>query len=239
MTNIIASTASLWACPSQSERRREPIPPLFPADSCWRALSLAIDGCQVGSAAHLKQYNSCTSHRYVSGEPGTRVNEKYSYDRLGVGLLMANHLSIVLVALVLVACFETPSISDYQTTIQCPGCLTIQVSRVIDGDTFESPAGAVRLFGVDTPEKGNRCFRQATKALRQLAGASVRVAPGPRARDPGGRLLYYVFTGNGNSIDEILVREGLALAWTRDGQHRDALVRLERGARRSGTGCLW
>ncbi len=153
--------------------------------------------------------------------------------------MVANHLSIAIIALVLVACLGTPSISEYQTTIRCPGCLTIPVSRVIDGDTFESPAGTVRLFGVDTPEKGNQCFSQATKALRQLAGSSVRVAPGPRAQDSGGRLLYYVFTGNGNSIDEILVREGLALAWARDGQHRDALVRLERGAQRSGTGCLW
>ncbi len=185
------------------------------------------------------QYNSCTSHRHVSGEPSARVSEKYSYIRLGVGLLVANHISFALIALVLVGCFETPSISEYQTTIRCPGCLTIRVSRVIDGDTFESPSGTVRLFGVDTPEIGKRCFSQATKALRQLAGTSVRVAAGPRARDSGGRLLYYVFTGNGNSIDEILVREGLALAWTRDGQHRDALVRWERGAQRSGTGCLW
>ena len=152
---------------------------------------------------------------------------------------MANHFSIALITLVMVACFGPPSISEYPTTIRCPECLTIPVSKVIDGDTFESLAGTVRLFGVDTPEKGNRCFSQATEALRQLAGNSVRVAPGPRARDPGGRLLYYVFTGNGNSIDEILVREGLALAWTRDGQHRDALVRLERVAQQFGTGCLW
>ena len=99
--------------------------------------------------------------------------------------------------------------------------------------------GKVRLFGVDTPEKGKRCFRQATSGLRQLAGGTVRVESGPRARDPGGRLLYYLYTMRGNSIDEILVREGLAIAWTRDGQHRDALVRLERSAQRSGSGCLW
>ena len=77
------------------------------------------------------------------------------------------------------------------------------------------------------------------KAFMQLAGGTVRVESGPRVRDPGGRLLYYIYTMRGNSIDEILVREGLARAWTRDGQHRDALVRLERSARRSGSGCLW
>ena len=38
------------------------------------------------------------------------------------------------------------------------------------------------------------------------------------------------------SIDATLVREGLARAWTRDGQHRDTLVELERDARGSGAG---
>ena len=51
--------------------------------------------------------------------------------------------------------------------------------------------------------------------------------------------MYYVFTEGGNSIDEILVREGLALAWTRDGQHRDHLIGLEQTARRTAAGCLW
>ena len=143
------------------------------------------------------------------------------------------------VAILLVACSATPSISEYATSLKCPNCPTLTVSRIIDGDTFESPAGKVRLFGVDTPERGERCFRQATGGLRLLAGAAVRVESGPRARDPGGRLLYYVYTMGGNSIGEILVREGLARAWTRDGQHRDTLVRLERRAQRSGSGCLW
>ena len=144
-----------------------------------------------------------------------------------------------LLAIFLAACSSTASISEYATGLKCPDCPTLAVSSVIDGDTFESPAGTVRLFGVDTPERGERCYRQAATGLRQLAGGTVRVESGPRTRDPGGRLLYYVYTMRGNSIDEILVREGLARAWTRDGQHRDALVRLERSAQRSGSGCLW
>ena len=46
-------------------------------------------------------------------------------------------------------------------------------------------------------------------------------------------------TDQGESIDEMLVREGLAEAWTRDGQHRDILVAAEEGARRDRFGCLW
>ena len=97
----------------------------------------------------------------------------------------------------------------------------------------------MRLFGVDTPERGEKCYSQAASALRQLAGRRVRVALGPRAIDPGGRLLFYVFTETGNSIDEMLVQQGLARAWTRDGQYRDQLAGREREARRTGAGCLW
>lgn len=128
---------------------------------------------------------------------------------------------------------------ECQTTLCCQDCRTIGVSRVIDGDTFDSPVGRVRLFGVDTPERGQPCYSQATARLRSLAGGSVRVESGPRDTDPNGRLLFYVYARNGESIDEKLVREGLAQAWTRDGQHRDLLVELERQAQISGSGCLW
>ena len=49
-------------------------------------------------------------------------------------------------------------------------------------------------------------------------------------------MLAYVYTQNGISIDEVLIREGLATAWTRDGQHRDYLVGLEREAQDNGQG---
>ena len=51
-------------------------------------------------------------------------------------------------------------------------------------------------------------------------------------------LLPLVGAGDdGDSIDETLVSEGLAKAWTRDGQHRDLLVGMAQ-ARQSGVGCL-
>jgi endonuclease YncB( thermonuclease family) len=89
---------------------------------------------------------------------------------------------------------------------------------------------------VDTPERGEPCYDEATDRLRELAGDSVRVEFGPRQGDQYGRILYYVYTMEGESIDEMLVREGLAQAWTRDGQHRVALVAAQEGARRDG--CL-
>jgi len=64
------------------------------------------------------------------------------------------------------------------TELRCSACPTLEVSRVIDGDTFDSPAGRVRLFGVDTPERGQRCFNKATDRLRELAGTTVRLETG-------------------------------------------------------------
>ena len=127
---------------------------------------------------------------------------------------------------------------ECRTVLCCEECRPLAVSRVIDGDTFDSPAGRVRLFGVDTPERNERCYAEARSRLSRLAGNEVRVEPGPRQGD-GNRVLFYVYTSNGESIEERLVQEGLAQAWTRDGQHRDFLVGLEESTRLSGTGCLW
>ena len=109
--------------------------------------------------------------------------------------------------------------------------------RIIDGDTLDTSRGRLRLFGVDASER-ERCAPEATDRPRELASEMVRLEDGPRLTDRYGRILAYVYTADGVSIDEALIREGLATAWTR-GQHRDLLVWLEREARRQGAGCLW
>ena len=126
-----------------------------------------------------------------------------------------------------------------ETELCCEECSLLAVTRVIDGDTFVASQGRVRLYGVDTPEVGQRCANQATQRLRTLAGDEVRVERGPRDRDRYGRSLYYIYTKGGDSIDEILVREGLAVAWTADGQHLRHLVSLAERTRTNGVGCLW
>ena len=121
------------------------------------------------------------------------------------------------------------------TTLCCSRCPAVPVVRIVDGDTFITSGNqGMRLFGVDTPEKGERCYQEATGRLKELAGDEVRVELGPRAKDRYNRLLYYVYTQDGRSIDELLVSEGLAKAWTRDGQHRGLLV----GAEGEAKGCL-
>lgn len=90
-----------------------------------------------------------------------------------------------------------------------------------------------------SPERGQRCATEATERLRELAGDAVRLEDGPRLIGPYGRRLAYVYTHDGASIDEVLIAEGLAAAWTRDGQLRDMLVGLEREAQKQRMGCLW
>ena len=53
------------------------------------------------------------------------------------------------------------------------------------------------------------------------------------------KVVLELYTSAGFSIDAVLIHEGLARAWRRDGQHRDYLVALERAAREQGAGCLW
>jgi micrococcal nuclease len=117
------------------------------------------------------------------------------------------------------------------------------VVGVVDGDTIDVALGGVeervRVFGIDTPERGEPCFGEATERMRALAGDEVRMAADARNRDRNGRLLRYVYTTGGLSIDAVLIAEGYALAWTRDGALRDPLVALEALARGSRTGCLW
>ena len=47
--------------------------------------------------------------------------------------------------------------------LSCSNCETLSVMRIIDGDTFDSDRGRVRLYGMDTPERGERCFSEATE----------------------------------------------------------------------------
>ena len=136
---------------------------------------------------------------------------------------------LLLALLALVACTALVS-TDVDSSLRCTACPEAQVVRIIDGDTLDTSRGRVRLFGVDTPERGQRRATEATERLRELAGDTVRLENGPRLIGPFGRRLVYVYTVEGVSIDATLIAEGLATAWTRDGQHRERLVGLEREA---------
>jgi endonuclease YncB( thermonuclease family) len=126
-----------------------------------------------------------------------------------------------------------------RTTLVCDDCEPLTVVEVIDGDTLRTSLGTVRMYGADAPEAGEPCYLEAIDAARRLTGTSVRAQPGPRERDPFERRLFYLYTESGRSIEEVLIRNGLAVARAQDGQHRDLLLHLEREAAVADRGCLW
>ena len=118
-----------------------------------------------------------------------------------------------------------------------------EVVHVIDGDTLDVRVDGeeqrLRYYGVDTPERGNDCYDEARKRNEALAGDTVLLLPDARNTDRYGRILRYVFTEEGLSIDESLVAEGYGNAWQEDGTYRDEIVDLEEEAKAQGVGCLW
>lgn len=90
------------------------------------------------------------------------------------------------------------------------------VSRVTDGDTVEiSPEvlgnDTVRLIGVDTPERGQPLYDEATLfAEGNLEGESVALELDAEREDDYGRLLAYLYLPDGSMFNEALVREGYA-----------------------------
>lgn len=97
-----------------------------------------------------------------------------------------------------------------------------RVTCVVDGDTIWYRGAKIRLADIDTPEVGQPACareaalgRQATERLRALlnAGAfTLDPPPGGRTRDRFGRELRVVKRG-GQSLGEVLLREGLATRW--------------------------
>jgi endonuclease YncB( thermonuclease family) len=144
---------------------------------------------------------------------------------------------------------QRPPIDEQTTSLPLPAGVSVdelqaaEVHEIVDGDTIdvliEGRLWRVRYFGVDTPERGDRCFREATDRNTLLIGERVLLLPDERDEDSFGRLLRYVFLEDGTSIDATLVAEGFGWAWTRDGLYRDEIIALQDEAEAASRGCLW
>ena len=116
-------------------------------------------------------------------------------------------------------------------------------ARVMDADTLALAGRAVRLEGIDAPEKRQACQRNgrryqcgvaATQALRRRIGAG-RVACTLDGRDNDGRSLGICHAADGTDLNGWLVEHGWALAYRRfSGRY----VPQEGRARATGAG-LW
>ena len=118
---------------------------------------------------------------------------------------------------------------------------TSVVSRVIDGDTVELIDGErVRLIGIDTPEKGNKCYKESAIRLSELVeGKDVILERDVEDKDRYGRLLRFIFLYKEN-INVKLVREGLAKMYTikPNVKYHEEIQEAFLSAR-TESGCLW
>ncbi|MES1197354.1 MAG: thermonuclease family protein [Pseudomonadota bacterium] len=112
-------------------------------------------------------------------------------------------------------------------------------ARIIDGDTFDLAGARIRLWGVDAPERRQRCEAGepgplATAALAQIiAGRDVSCTP--RDTDRYGRTVAACRAG-GRDLGADMVSEGWAWDYTHySGGHYRA---EERSARDAGRG-VW
>ena len=119
------------------------------------------------------------------------------------------------------------------------------VTRVIDGDTIEvvmaEVTERVRYIGMDTPERGDFFFGEATEAnSRLVAGQQVLLVRDVSERDRYSRLLRYVYLEDGTFVNAELVKQGFAVIATfpPDVAYQDLFLELEREARAAGRG-LW
>ena len=122
------------------------------------------------------------------------------------------------------------------------------VFNVVDGDTVDVDCGSgrdrVRLLDIDTPERGEPGFHEATEALKEMIGdGDVRLGyeePGQPSRGTYGRLLAYLYDADGTNLNEQMIRHGWSEYWTKYGEGRfpDEFAAAESEAREDGRG-LW
>ncbi|NOZ81793.1 MAG: hypothetical protein GXO63_01445 [Candidatus Micrarchaeota archaeon] len=88
------------------------------------------------------------------------------------------------------------------------------VVRVIDGDTVVIASGEkVRLIGIDTPERGERCYLEAKRFLESVVlFKNVSLERDSENRDRYGRLLRYIFI-NETLVNALILEKGLGVLY--------------------------
>ena len=159
-------------------------------------------------------------------------------------------LITVIASLLLVAIFGYGAASSPVPSLQAG---EYQVINVADGDTVSVKTGTgatetIRMIGIDTPEthdprKEVQCFGRAAseKSKELLDGKIIRLETDPSGdnRDKYKRLLRYVYLQDGTFINQYLVQQGYAFAYTVfPNQYLESFRAWEREARENNRG-LW
>lgn len=122
---------------------------------------------------------------------------------------------------------------------------TAQVVQIIDGDTIDvqfanGTKDRVRYVGMNTPERDEVCYNEATQANAIFVqNKTVRLVKDVSDRDVYGRLLRYVYVGD-LFVNRALVEQGYAEAvlYEPDRAHYNEFVALEQQAASANRGCF-
>lgn len=84
------------------------------------------------------------------------------------------------------------------------------ITRVLDGDTIELKGGdKLRLLSIDTPEKGEPLYNEATQFLSDIAlGNAAHIEYANLRRDKYGRLLGYLYIDT-IFVNKVILENGL------------------------------
>ena len=139
--------------------------------------------------------------------------------RIGYAFLASATLAAIVVLTVAVTLRVRPDGGDAGTSGEVGSseqdASTVRVTRVVDGDTVDvcCPQARVRLLGIDTPERGEWLFQEATAMTARLTtGQQVRMERCEEEADQYGRLLRHLFVGE-RHVNRELVAAGLARAY--------------------------
>ena len=122
----------------------------------------------------------------------------------------------------------------------------VSLVNVVDGDTvkvrYQGRIESVRLLRINTPEREQRGYGEATRALKTVVDRGYLILQfenDREERDRHGRLLAYV-TADGMNANIEMVRQGWSRFWTKYGPGKFArafeLAEAEARANRAG---LW
>ena len=117
------------------------------------------------------------------------------------------------------------------------------VTRVIDGDTIDVLLNGqqvrVRYVGVNTPERDEPCYNEATQANRDLVeGKTITMVTDTSDTDRFDRLLRYIYA-DGVFVNRSLVEGGYAEAvlYQPDDAFYEDFLALEKSAATANQGC--
>lgn len=150
--------------------------------------------------------------------------------------------------------------TDRTATLLCQDCedIDLHTGPQYDGESGSSGRSIyyvpftstytwnrLRSYGARFPEFGEKCFQPGRylesvfQFDEQITDGLMRAETVPGADDGSGYPAIYLFTISGKSIDEILIRNGVAYASGEHGQHWEHLKAVEDETRTKGVGCLW